>query len=439
MNDLTDHHRIKNQSPANADEESLLESVLTGSDRLLADSLREEERRRRRRRNVRFISLLGGLVMGTTLVAVMAGWLTLFNPPPADSPRTAASARPTELDEEERIAKGEELAAEGWELWKQRKLSEAARKFERAVALDPDAADAWNGLGWARFNGGDGDTAVEAFEKAVELEPKHPAALNGLGQVYLNIGDLDKAEKYLLKTASAASAAQFGLARLYLLKGEYDKSEKWAEKALSTQPGDATLTAMLDAARSKAIPPTLRQQLEPAGKPAAGQSGPADKAAAAGWRYFNEGKWRSAERSFQRALAKDPENLAAMNGLGFMLLNKGNTAEAKQYFEKYLEKEPDAPGPMNGLARCLKEEGKIDEAIALWEKMYKKYPGPNAAAVGLASTYLEKSKAAKALPYFEELVKAQPDNEEFKKGLEEARKSASLERLRDQASEAAKK
>ena len=79
---------------------------------------------------------------------------------------------------------------------------------------------------------------------------------------------------------------------------------------------------------------------------------------------------------------------------------------------------------MNGLARCLKEEGKVDEAIALWEKMYEKHPGPNAAAVGLAMTYLERKEFEKAQKYFEELVKAMPDNEEFKKGLEAAKKGA---------------
>ena len=73
-------------------------------------------------------------------------------------------------------------------------------------------------------------------------------------------------------------------------------------------------------------------------------------------------------------LAKDPENLDAMNGLGFLMLNMGKTAEAKTFFEKYLKKDPDAAGPMNGLARCLKDEGKVDEAIAVWEKMCKQNP-----------------------------------------------------------------
>ena len=211
---------------------------------------------------------------------------------------------------------------------------------------------------------------------------------------------------------------------MYLLTGDYEKAQRWIRRALRGQPGDETLKAMLAAARKKELPAELKQQLAPIGKP---DSSPSGDAAADGWRLFNEGKFRSAERSFRRALAKDPENLAAINGLGFILLNAGRTAQAKEYFEKYLKVEPDSPGPMNGLARCLKEEGKVDEAIALWEKMYEKFPGPNAATVGLAMTYLERKEHAKALPYFEELVKAQPDNEEFKKGLEAAKKGGESE------------
>jgi pentatricopeptide repeat protein len=404
------------------DEASRLEMALNDPDRLLTESLRVDERRRRVRRIVSVTLLIGGIVMGTTLMAVLAGWLTLTATQEADpSPLGGTSAGATTaapINEDARIEQADALAVQGWQLWQERKMREAAGIFEQAVKLDPENANAWNGLGWSRFNSGDSAPAVEAFEKAVELEPSHPAALNGLGQIYLSWGEFANAEKYLAKAAKNAPAAEFGLARLYLLTGKYDRAQTSIRKALRQQPGDATLKAMLAAARDKQLPEELQKQLAPIGKPA---SEPATKAAALGWQQFNERKFRAAERNFRRALAKDPENLAAMNGLAFILLNSGQSAEAKEYFEKCLKLEPDAAGPMNGLARCLKEEGNVDEAIALWEKMREKYPGPNAAAVGLATTYLEKEQFDKALPLFEELVKAMPDSEEFRNGLEAAK------------------
>ena len=70
----------------------------------------------------------------------------------------------------------EELTAEGWQLWQRQKFAAARESFEEAVELDPEASNAWNGLGWASFNGGDFETGLSAFEKCVELEPEHPAA-----------------------------------------------------------------------------------------------------------------------------------------------------------------------------------------------------------------------------------------------------------------------
>jgi tetratricopeptide (TPR) repeat protein len=327
---------------------------------------------------------------------------------------------PSKTNAGDAVDQGEALSQEGWRLWQSQQFADAAAKFEEAVALDAENANSWNGLGWAQFNSGDTDNAIAAFEKCVAIEPNHPAGLNGLGQAYLSQGNYELAEKFLVKAAPNAPAAWYGLARLYLLTGKFDEAEKWIKKALASQPDDPDLKTMLAAAKKGELPNDLRRQIEPAKR----DDSPAGKLAIEGWQQFNSGRTRSAEQSFKKALAKDPENLSAMNGLGFLLLNSGKAAEAKGYFEKCLAAEPDAAGPMNGLARALKSEGKVDEAIALWEKMHEKYPGPNAAAVGLATTYLERKEFSKAEPFFAELVKAQPDSEEFKKGLEAAQKGA---------------
>lgn len=349
--------------------------------------------------------------MFTTMLAVLAGWFTLAAPPPVETPSAAGPS----------VAQAEQLASAGWQLWQKQKYSAAADKFEQAVQLDPESTNAWNGLGWARFNGGDSIAAVPAFEKCVELEPSHPAALNGLGQVYLSWREYDQAKKYLTKAAPQAPAAWYGLARLYLLTGKYTAAERWTSKALATDPGDESLQKMLAAAKSKQLPDDLRRKIEPPGKP---DSSATSGDTASGWQQFQQGQFRLAEASFRRSLAKDPEDAAALNGLGFCLLINGQAAAAKDYFEKCLELDPNAAGAMNGLARCLKAEGKIDEAINQWQQMREKFPGPNAAAVGLATTYLEQGEYAKARPLFEELVKSMPENQQFQQGLEAAKKGA---------------
>lgn len=362
--------------------------------------------------------------MSAMVYAWTAGWfLALGAPEPAAGNKTAegdARGAPAAVDRQANIEEAEGLSQEAWALWQQQEFADAAAKFERSVELDPDAANSWNGLGWARFNAGDAQEAEQAFLKCVELEPKHPAGLNGLGQLYLSQREYKKAEPYFKKAAPNAPAAWYGLGRLYLLTGKYAAAATWLKKAAGQQPADPMLQAMIEAAESKTLSDDLRRQIEPAPREVNTENTEAQR----GWALFNQGKLRSAEPLFRKALAKEPENLAAMNGMGFCLLGMGKPEEAKPYFEKCLEIEKNAAGPMNGLARCLQAEGNVDEAVKVWERMQKLYPGPNAATVGLAAVYSERGEHRKAVSMYETLLKASPDDAELKQKLDTALQAA---------------
>jgi Flp pilus assembly protein TadD/HEAT repeat protein/predicted Ser/Thr protein kinase len=172
----------------------------------------------------------------------------------------------------------QELGQEGWQLWQNHKLNDAAWKFAQAVKLDPNDANAWNGLGWATFNSGKMDQAQHAFEKAISLDPNQPGALNGLGQIYLAQHKFGEAEGYLLKAAPNAPAAWFGLARLYLLEGKFDQAKVYAQKVVNSGQGDEIATKMLAAAKEKKLNEDLRQMIEPAAlKSAAVSQGAANR------------------------------------------------------------------------------------------------------------------------------------------------------------------
>lgn len=163
------------------------------------------------------------------------------------------------------------LARQGWELWQRGQMIEAAAKFDQAVKLAPDNANAWNGLGWASFNSGDQPTAEKAFQRVIQLNPVHAGGLNGLGQLYLAQRKYDQAETYLVKASGQASAAWYGLARLYLLKGRFEDAEKWAQKVVDSGQGDEVAQRMLQAAKEKHLSDELRLTIEP--PPAASEPG----------------------------------------------------------------------------------------------------------------------------------------------------------------------
>jgi len=149
----------------------------------------------------------------------------------------------------------EDLAAEGWKLWRQRKLADAEGKFKQAVEKDPANANAWNGLGWAQQNQRKLLNAKHSFEKCLTIDPKHPGALNGLGWIAKVQGKTEEAIKHWEKAAAAlptATAALNGLATTYMQLGQYDKAIKYYRMLLKTEPKNKDAKAGLKKAAAGA-------------------------------------------------------------------------------------------------------------------------------------------------------------------------------------------
>ncbi|NLE36631.1 MAG: tetratricopeptide repeat protein, partial [Pirellulaceae bacterium] len=183
-------------------------------------------------------------------------------------PKPAAeTAEPSATGSASAVPATELLQQGGWQLWWAGRPDMAVRNFEQSIKLDPNSADAWNGLGWAALNSGNSTRAKEAFEKAVALDPNHPGALNGLGQLHLARREYDLAEPFLLKAAPEAPAAWWGLARLYLLQGKFDQAEKWAGQIVELDQGDESSNdyarRMLEAAKKKELGEALRMIVQP--------------------------------------------------------------------------------------------------------------------------------------------------------------------------------
>jgi tetratricopeptide (TPR) repeat protein len=410
---MSEQPRSGHEAPAPraqaGNEEAMLDASLGQLDERLLVSLRADEARRRQRRRL----LIGGTLMLTAITAVVVTVLLVANPGSASKPAVSRDDR----------SKAGALASEGWELWRKRDLTSAQEKFEAAVKLDPGSANHWNGLGWATYQGGDAEGGEKAFEKAIALEPEHPAARNGLGYLKFDARDYKAAEKNWLVAVKnpEATAPYYGMAKMYLLTGEYEKAAEYTAKAQKLDPTDKTLRRMADAARAKRLSPELRKLIEPAAPNAAwGKQSPET---ARGWQHFSRGEYDEAKELFEAALQKNPNEMPAHNGLGFVLLNTGKPAEARPHFERCLKVDPNAGGPLNGLARCYKAMGDVDRAIEIWEKLVELAPGVNAGTYGLAQAYFEKGQYDKAVPLYEQLAKADEKNPELKEQLAKARQA----------------
>ena len=111
-------------------------------------------------------------------------------------------------------------------------LDAAIVRFRAALAAAPDYPDALNNLGYALLLTGRDAEARGLYEKALALQPDFPEALNNLGLLFGRAGDLDRAERYF----------RDALAR----RGEYGEAANNLALVLVARGQQAAAVALLD-------------------------------------------------------------------------------------------------------------------------------------------------------------------------------------------------
>jgi tetratricopeptide (TPR) repeat protein len=135
----------------------------------------------------------------------------------------------------------------------QRETAKAASDLERAVALQPDFAEAWSDLGEARKNLGDDEGALAASRKVVELRPDDAVAQSRLGAKLLESGKAREAIPHLEEAVHLDprnQSALNALMRALRQDGQTERSEAvkktLAELLLARDRDDKNLTAALE-------------------------------------------------------------------------------------------------------------------------------------------------------------------------------------------------
>jgi len=100
-------------------------------------------------------------------------------------------------------------------------------RFRTALAATPDYPDALNNLGYALLLTGGEAEARELYERALKLQPDFPEALNNLGLILGRQGDLDGAYRYFsqaLKTRPGYGEAVDNVALILVARGQFDQA-----------------------------------------------------------------------------------------------------------------------------------------------------------------------------------------------------------------------
>lgn len=109
------------------------------------------------------------------------------------------------------------LMKRGLEYQQEEDLAGARDAFDKAIAIKPDYAEAWNRRAVLFFNDGKYDEAIKDLESAIRLEPRHFGAWIGLAMIFESVDRPDAALKAYEKALAIhpnAQSAQQGKKRL---------------------------------------------------------------------------------------------------------------------------------------------------------------------------------------------------------------------------------
>src|SRR5262249_55619270 len=119
----------------------------------------------------------------------------------------------------------------------------ASKSAEKAVAIDPDLAEAHAALGWVRFfiewKFTEGLTELRLAEK---ISPSNPTASDLLARVVVYLGQFDEAEKVARRAIELdplAYQARISLARVLFTEGKLNEADASGRTAAELHPGAA--------------------------------------------------------------------------------------------------------------------------------------------------------------------------------------------------------
>jgi peptidoglycan/xylan/chitin deacetylase (PgdA/CDA1 family) len=130
---------------------------------------------------------------------------------------------------------------------------------------------------------------------------------------------------------------------------------------------------------------------------------------AAGKSWAAEGKLTEAIASYEKAIALNPNLLAAYQSLGDTLVDKKDLEAAINWYQKAVEIEPNIWVVWQKLGKCFLEKGKLQEAIATLSKSIELNPNFPWSYCQLGDAFQQIGELDKAINAYSHALRLQPD------------------------------
>jgi non-specific serine/threonine protein kinase len=264
-------------------------------------------------------------------------------------------------------------------------LDKAEKMAKKALALDPELAEAHLTLIRVYDFEKEINLAKGEFEKVIELRPNNNDAYRRLGYVYQNnLFNYAKASEYFQKALEIRptdSKSYRGLGGSYTSMRKYDEAIKFIKKGLEIAPDDIyLLTFLADACRYQR---KFDQALDVYQKTL--KYYPNDPTVSyyiGAWVYYSMGEYDKAIEIFEKSMQQGESEFMVLVYIGSAYRHKGDKEKAKAFFDssvsvckKVLEGEPENASALSNLGLTYAFLGNKKEAIEKGELAMKHEEG----------------------------------------------------------------
>ena len=230
------------------------------------------------------------------------------------------------------------------------------RAIQRALALNPNAAEAWVSQGCLQYHRGQLQAAVESFRKAIAINPKIAKAHLWLGDALRAQGQFQSAsdsQKTALELDPLSPIGHLDLGYSLHMLGEHESALDHMETAINLDPDFAA----------------AYQEI--------------------GETHFRLGRPGLAMSWFQQALILEPERGALLRHSARVLLDLDRPDLAKPYLEQLARVDPDHPESLDLNLRWACATGRLETHwFRLQSQLTRSPDDPNLVRNGALALYL---------------------------------------------------
>lgn len=265
------------------------------------------------------------------------------------------------------------------------------------------------------------ETSMEYYQQAWDRKPNDARLMLAVVEMKITIGQLDEAQRLLedkLTMFEQTAAVRVAMARIASLKGDYLAASRHSRDAFLLVPDDESVKqayaeSLYFAGKYAEAAPLLddiRSQLRPT-EQATNESQLARRMTVTqmlGHAYLNLRRPMDARTCFQEVLRFQPENSAAILGLGKVCIETNDLNAAISAGRKVLRGEPRNVQAMILVAMAQQKQKKWSDALSTLLPAARLAPKDSTVLCMAGVSALKMGRPSEAVDYFERAVAANP-------------------------------